>query len=104
MAMMETAGAGHRAAERYRDNGHDSLPTGLPPVCKSPQWGHMVARKGTHPSHDERPWPIMWVSPGPGCQQSWTSLPLYGAVLAPPGQWPTLVCPWISSNLPCQTP
>lgn len=31
-------------------------------------------------------------------------LPLCGAVLAPPGQEPGLVCPWISPSLPCQTP
>lgn len=33
---------------RYQGNGLASLPTGLPPVCKSPQWGHMAARKVIH--------------------------------------------------------
>lgn len=84
MAAMETAGVGQKVAERYPDNGHASLPTGLPPVCKSPQRGHMAARKGIHPSHDDRPWPTMWVSPGPGCQQCWASLPLCGVFWAPP--------------------
>lgn len=72
---------------RYQGNGLASLPTGFPPVCKSPQRGHMAARKGIHPSHDDRPWPTL--SPGSGCQQDWASLPFGGAVLAPPrtGAW-----------------
>lgn len=76
---------------RYQGNGLASLPTGLPPVCKSSRRGHMAARKGIHPSRDDRPWQTMWVSPGPGCQQDWAFLPLHGAVLTP-GQGPGLVC------------
>lgn len=50
MAAMETAGVGQKVAERYPDNGHASLPTGLPPVCKSPQRGHMPPGKAfIHP-------------------------------------------------------
>lgn len=56
-AVMEPAGAGHRVIKTSpRQQSRQPAPasTGLPPVCKLQQWGHMAAMKGIDPSHDNR--------------------------------------------------